>query len=91
MAYKLGNGSYETDNVYMKSLVDYRANLEKTYTSFSSSLLFLNGQVDLWGAPSGRPYLQLLQGTLKSVDAAFEQIRDDVARQWGTWVNNANM
>ena len=91
MAYKLGNGSYETDNVYMKSLVDYRANLEKTYTSFSSSLLFLNGQVDLWGAPSGRPYLQLLQGTLKSVDAAFEQIRDDVARQWGTWVSNANM
>lgn len=91
MAYKLSSGTFETDNVYMSSLLDYRTNLTKTFTSWSPSPLYLNGQVDLWGAPSGRPYLQLLQGTLKSVDEAFVQIKENVERQWGTWVQNSNM
>lgn len=91
MAYKLSTGTYTTVDKYMSSLLSYRSALEETFTNFSPSLLFLNGYVDLWGAPAGRPYLGLLQGTLASVNAAFDAIRDDVARQWPTWVANARM
>ena len=91
MAYKLSTGTYETEDTYMNSITTFRNGLNKTYTSFSMSPLYLNNQVDIWGQPSGRPYLQLLQGTLHSVDEAFVQIRDNVERQWATWVQNAGM
>lgn len=92
MAYKLSSqATYDTSDTYMNSILSYRTSLEKTYTSFSMSPLYLNNQVDIWGQPSGRPYLQLLQGTLKSIDEAFVQIKENVERQWGTWVSNSNM
>ena len=91
MAYKLSSGSYTTTDKYMTSVMNYRASLEGSFTSFSSSPLYLNGFVDFWGASSGRPFLQLLQKTTKDVDEAFDKIYDNVNRQWDTWVKNSNM
>ena len=91
MAYKLSSGSYETTNTYMQSLMEYRSHLTKTFTNFSSSLLFLNNQVDFWGATSGRPFQQLIKKTFKSVDEAFAEIYASVARQWGTWVKDSGL
>ena len=91
MAYKLSSGTYSGTDKFMASLTAYRDSLTATYTNFSSSKLFLNGYVDFWGSTSGRPFLGLLQGTIANVDAAFDQIRDDVARQWSTWVEKSKM
>ena len=91
MAYKLSNGNYESDNVYMNSLMEYRSHLDKTFTNYSSSLLFLNNFVDFWGASSGRPFLQLLLKTYKSVDEAFDEIYANVTRQWAGWVKDSRM
>ena len=91
MAYKLSSGKYTTEDTYVKSIETYRNNLAGTFTNFSSSPLFLNGYVDFWGAKSGRPFLQLLQGTTDDIDHAFEKIYDNVDRQWDTWVRNSNM
>ena len=91
MAYKLSSGAYETDDPYMTSLMEYRAGLQETFTNYSSSLLFLNNFVDFWGASSGRPFLQLIKKTYKSVDEAFSEIYANVTRQWGTWVKESNM
>ena len=91
MAYKLSSGSYDSDNAYMTSLMEYRAGLQETFTNYSSSLLFLNNFVDFWGASSGRPFQQLIKKTYKSVDEAFDEIYANVSRQWGTWVKESNM
>ena len=91
MAYRLSSGNYETDNTYMKSLMEYRSHLDKTFTNYSSSLLFLNNFVDFWGASSGRPFQSLIKKTYKSVDEAFEEIYANVTRQWGTWVSDSQM
>lgn len=91
MAYKLSSGSYESEDTYMTSLMEYREGLEQTFTNYSSSLLFLNNFVDFWGASSGRPFQQLIKKTYKSVDEAFDEIYANVTRQWGTWVKESNM
>ena len=91
MAYRLSSGSYQSDNTYMTSLMEYRSHLTKTFTNYSSSLLFLNNFVDFWGASSGRPFQQLIKKTYKSVDEAFTEIYANVQRQWGTWVSESRM
>ena len=91
MAYKLSSGNYETDNVYMKSLMEYRAGLSKTFTNYSSSRLFLNNFVDFWGASSGRPFLQLIKKTYTDVDDAFAKIYKAVTDSWGDWVSESRM
>ena len=91
MAYKLSSGNYETTDPYMQSLMAYRSNLTRTFTNYSSSLLFLNNYVDFWGATSGRPFQQLIKQTFSSVDAAFDEIYASVTRQWATWVRDSGM
>ena len=91
MAFKLSEGQYDTSDNFMSSLMEYRSHLSGTFTNFSLSPLFLNGYVDFWGASSGRPFLSLLQGTTKTVDDAFNNIYDNVKRQWDTWVKNSRM
>lgn len=91
MAYKLSTGSYQSENSYMKSLMEYRSHLDKTFTNYSSSPLFLNNFVDFWGATSGRPFQSLIKKTYKSVNEAFEEIYANVTRQWSTWVSESKM
>ena len=91
MAYKLSSGTYTSEDPYMTSLTEYRSDLSKTFTNYSSSLLFLNNFVDFWGATNARPFLQLIKKTYKSVDEAFTEIYANVTRQWGDWVKQSGM
>ncbi|MGI6714447.1 MAG: extracellular solute-binding protein [Bacilli bacterium] len=92
MAYKLSDGSiYQTSDVFVNSLIDYRTNLETTFTNYSTSPLFLNGLVDIWGTSKLRPFQSLNNGGSKSVDASFLSIKNEVARQWSSWTKLAGI
>lgn len=92
MAYKVSTPSATNDS-FMNSIADYRSASEgKTFTNYSSSLLFLNSFVDFWGEPSaGRPFESLIKKTTADVPEAFTRNYAAVSRSWDSWVSQCGM
>lgn len=90
MAYKWDLSSYKTDNEYLTSLIDYRSNLNNTFTNYSSNPMYLSGIIDIWSTGSTRPFSGLLT-TVKSVETSFETIKKQATTNWETWRKQAGL
>ncbi len=90
MAYSWDTQNYEAPNSFVDSLVDYKNSTSTTFTNFSSSLLYLNNIVDVWGTSAMRPFNGILSGT-SSVDRAFDTIKNETQRQWEDWKRQAGI
>ena len=51
-------------------------------------MLYLAGNVNIWGTSAYRPYANLLTSANYTIDTAFANIQQEVARQWPTWKSN---
>lgn len=91
MAYSWDTSSYNSSNTYINSLLDYRTSLNTTYTNYSSSPLYLSGLVDIWSTSAARPFKGLLDGTISSLDAAFEAIKRNASDNWSTWLRQVGL
>ena len=91
MAYSWDSSEYTSTNNYVNSLLEYRTSLESTYTNYSSSPLYLSGVVDIWSTSAARPFKGLLDGTIASVEAAFETIKRNANDNWSTWLRQVGL
>lgn len=89
LAYKCDYSSDVTDNNFMKDMIDLRNAYTTKFTNFSSSRLYLCGYVDIWCSSDVRPFQTLLNGTVTSVDKAFDNISLKATGNWSTWVANS--
>ena len=85
LGFNLSSGAIDTsefDDPVMKSLITYKNVHTDSFTNFSSSPLFLNNKVDFWAGK--RPFLELIGGT-KTINTAFDAIKENVNTNWETW------
>ena len=90
MAYKWNNENYQAPNSFVESLIEYKNSTTSTFTNFSSSLLYLNNIIDIWGTSAMRPFNGILSNTT-TVNRAFETIKTETQRQWEDWKRQAGI
>lgn len=91
LAYDFDYSSYETNNEYVKSLLDYKTNNNQSFTNFSSNDMYLAGVIDIWGKSAYRPFEGIVNSHTYTVDTAFTRIADEVKRNWDSWRKEAGL
>ena len=91
MAYQFDSTGVLSDNPFISSLTSYRKAMSKTFTNYSSSLLYLSNIIDIWGTSAMRPFEGLLSDSNKTVASSFDTIKSETSRNWETWKKQAGM
>ena len=72
---------------YMDSVLNVRSSMGDCFTKYSSSPLYINGNLDIWGTAALRPFYSLLSSS-STVESEFEKIKTTTSQSWGEWVKN---
>ena len=91
LAYDFDIDSYQTDNEYVKSLLNYKKTCTTTYTNFSNNTMYLAGVIDIWGKGAYRPFENIVNSRSATVESAFTRIADEVKRNWDSWRREAGL
>lgn len=84
-------------DVFLKNLIETRNSYATKFTEYptmtgnvvnTTKMLYLAGNVNIWGTSAYRPYANLLTSANYDIDTAFTNIQQEVARQWPTWKSN---
>lgn len=87
-------------DTFLKNLIETRNSYETKFTEYpsmqgevvnSTKMLYLAGNVNIWGTSAYRPYANLLTSATYTIDTAFTNIQNEVARQWPTWKSNLGL
>lgn len=87
-------------DAFLKNLIETRNSYGTKFTEYPSmqgevtnttKMLYLAGNVNIWGTSAYRPYANLLSSATFTIDTAFTNIQNEVARQWSTWKSNLGL
>lgn len=90
LAYKWDTTDYIAPNSFVDSLIEYKNEIDSTFTNFSNSLMYLNNIIDIWGTSAMRPFNGILSQT-STVELSFQTIASETARQWDSWKKQAGI
>lgn len=85
LAYDADYSSEMTQDRFLKEMIELKNSYTNKYTSFSNNRKYLCNYIDIWCTSALRPFLGVLNGTLTSLDSAFNQIATAASSQWGYW------
>ena len=86
------NANYDEMNIndsFLESVIDLRSQYTSKFTNFSSNRKYLTNLIDIWSTSANRPFLSLLNGSLSTVDRAFQIIASTASSQWTEWTNKS--